>query len=244
MLKAGGVTTRDTVVEVGPGTGFLTNELLKAGARVIAIETDPRMVEALRARFGKECEGGQLRVIEQDIRKTNPEMLGLQSRRYKVVANIPYFLSGFLLRLFLSSEIQPSCLVFLVQKEIAERIARSKKESLLSLSVKAYGVPAYIQTVKAGSFTPPPKIASAVLAVKDISRGHFRETDEAFFFDILHLGFASKRKQLLGNLAKHFDRMLLVHIFSTLGIKESIRGEDLPLTTWLALAHALETHRK
>lgn len=244
MVAAANITAEDLVLEIGPGAGFLTQEILKTEARVIAVETDPRMIETLRHTFAKEIDAGRLTLHERDIRHASPDQFGLKDRKYKIVANIPYFLSGFLFRLFLTAEAQPSTLVFLVQKEIAERIARSKKETLLSLSVKAYGTPEYIQTVKAGNFSPPPKVASAVLKVGDISRAHFADLDETFFFEILHLGFASKRKQLLGNLAHRFDRDTLVHTFSTCDIAETARGEDLSFEMWLKLAHTLAVHRK
>src|SRR5690606_15015371 len=100
----------------------------------------------------------QLHIHHQDIREFDLASLNLADHQFKVVANIPYYLSGLLLRTFLDTTVQPTTLVFLIQKELAERIARDKKESLLSLSVKVFGEPTYVTTVKRGHFTPPPKV--------------------------------------------------------------------------------------
>ncbi len=239
MADAGGVVAGDTVLEIGPGTGVLTRELLARGARVIAIEADARAVESLQEPFKTEIMAQKLIILHADMRTFNLHTLGLTEHSYKVVANIPYYLSGRLFRTFLESTMQPSRLVFLVQKEVAERIVRDPKESLLSLSVKVFGVPAYIKTVKKGNFTPPPKVDSAVIAINSISHSRLEGIDETFFFTVLHAGFAAKRKQLLGNLSHHFSREVLTHIFSTQHIPLDARGEDLPLETWLTLVAAL-----
>ncbi|MDB9944375.1 16S rRNA (adenine(1518)-N(6)/adenine(1519)-N(6))-dimethyltransferase RsmA [bacterium] len=244
MVDAANVSEGDVVLEIGPGTGVLTRELLNRGAHVIALEADERAVEALNESFESEITAKKLVIFHKDVRDGGLGELGLIQHQYKLVANIPYYLSGKLFRTFLESDLQPSHLVFLVQKEVAVRIARDEKESLLSLSIKAYGEPLYVQTVKRGNFTPPPKIDSAIISIANISHDRFGEVDESFFFEILHLGFAAKRKQLLGNLSKKFDRGLLTNIFSTLGIHLSTRGEDLPLEKWLKLVGEIQIHSK
>ncbi len=241
MAEAGGVEKGDIVLEIGPGTGVLTRELLKKGAKVVAIEADIRAVESLKESFGDEIMAKMLTIVHGDVRALDLLALGLRPRAYKLVANIPYYLSGFLFRMFLEHEIQPSDMVFLVQREVAERIARNKKESLLSLSVKVFGTPKYIKTVGKGNFTPPPKIDSAVIAIRNISKDNFVHIPQEFFFSVLHEGFKSKRKQLFGNLSTLVEREKLVHIFSTLGISEKVRGEDLTLSKWLELTKILYT---
>jgi 16S rRNA (adenine1518-N6/adenine1519-N6)-dimethyltransferase len=143
----------------------------------------------------------------------------------------------------LESAIQPKSLVFLVQKEVAKRntedLKHGGKESILSLSVKAFGVPIYVKAVSRGHFTPPPKIDSAIILVQNITRDNFQNIDPSFFFELLHIGFGQKRKQLLGNLSKHFDRNTLTNIFSTLSLPVSTRAEDVPLEKWLQLTAAL-----
>lgn len=243
MADAGDVKAGDVVLEIGPGTGMLTRELLKRDAVVYAVEADERALAVLTETFPKEIRAGTLTLFHADMRTAPLSQFGLTEHAYKIVANIPYYLSGKLFRTVLETNLQPSALVFLVQKEVAERIARNTKESLLSLSVKAYGTPRYIQTISRGNFTPPPRVDSAIIAVSDISHKHFKNLNEAFFFEMLHLGFGAKRKQLLGNLAQHIDRDLLINIFSTCTIPKDTRAEDLSLEEWLTLVYQLAHHR-
>lgn len=244
MADAGDISSHDTVLEIGPGTGVLTKELLSRAHHVIAIEADARAVSILTEQFASELSSKKLTLVHGDVRTLNLSTLGLRANRYKVVANIPYYLSGFLFRTFLETDIQPSCLVFLVQKEVAERIVRDAKESLLSLSIRAYGTPLYVQTVKKGNFTPQPKIDSAIVAVTDISKKHFNSVSERDFFALIHAGFKSRRKQLIGNLSDFYERADLVAVFSALGLEPHVRGEDLPLATWLKLASRLVALKK
>mgnify|MGYP002622399782 CR=1 FL=1 len=242
MCDAGAVGAGDVVFEIGPGSGVLTKELLARGARVIGLEADPRAIEVLQNQYVEEIASGALTLIHGDARQLNLQQLGLTAGEYKAIANIPYYLSGQLFRTILDSDCQPSDLVFLVQKEVAERIARDDKESLLSLSVKVFGDPTYVRTVSAGHFTPKPAVDSAIIAIHNISTERLSDLKRTDFFDILHLGFAQKRKQLLGNLSKHYEREHLTHIFSTVGLPTDVRAEDVPLTTWLVLVHELTLH--
>jgi len=242
MADAAAVKKGDTVLEIGPGTGALTRELLSRGARVIGIEADERAIPLLHESFKPEITSKNLVIIHSDIRTTPLTTFGLTEHTYKVVANIPYYLSGMLFRTFLESTTQPSDLVFLVQKEVAERIVRDPKESLLSLSVKIFGDPRYVETVKKGNFSPSPKVDSAILSVSNISHARLGEIPEEFFFTIIHAGLRAKRKQLLGNLSLMYPREILLHMFSTLGLKEDVRGEDLPVSEWLTLVTFLYTN--
>lgn len=245
MAEAGGVGNGDTVLEIGPGTGALTRVLLEKGAHVIALETDHRAIEVLRSTFREEVRTKKLEIVDGDVRTVSLSTIhpALVRGKYKVVANIPYYLSGMLFRTFLETDTQPSILVFLVQKEVAERIARDKKESLLSLSVKVYGEPEYVATVKKGNFTPQPKIDSAVIAIRNISKRNFENIEESTFFELIHAGFKSKRKQLVSNLTELYPRAHILHIFSTLGIRSDVRGEDLTIDMWLTLVEHLTLPR-
>ena len=217
-----------TVLEIGPGTGMLTRELLKLAGKVVAVEADGDLFEKLQIDFAQEIATGQLKLIHGDIRDYPNSDPTAPKRGYCVVANIPYHLTGEIIRIFLSSENQPSAMTLLVQKEVAERIARSKKESILSLSVKAYGVPKYEFTVPRGAFKPAPNVDSAVLTIRDISRKNFSTPEEEKrFFALLHAGFAHKRKFVRKNLSEAG--------FPTGDIPEKARAEDLPLSDWLAL---------
>jgi 16S rRNA (adenine1518-N6/adenine1519-N6)-dimethyltransferase len=243
MCDAAHLTAGDLVVEVGPGTGALTRELLLRGARVIALEADRRAIAVLHETFPTEIHAGLLTIVEADIRTFDLQELALPDQGYAVVANIPYYLSGMLFRIFLEHTAQPHTLVFLVQKEVAKRVTESVrtggKESLLSLSVQCYGTPTYIRTVGRGYFTPPPKVDSAIICIHDISRARLAGIDPDHFFTLLHLGFGQKRKQLLGNLASSYPREQLTHIFSTRALPLTVRAEDVPLELWLQLAAAL-----
>ena len=168
--------------------------------------------------------------------------LGLTHHTFKVVANIPYYLSGFLLRTLLESPSQPTTLVFLMQKEVVTRIAKAKKESILSLSVKAFGTPKYIKTVTRGHFNPAPKVDSAILQITNITRDNFKNSDDlAMFFKLLHLGFGQKRKQLLSNLSHDYKRQAVTELFLKLTIPLTARAETLPLPVWLAIVAAIPT---
>lgn len=236
MADAGDVGAGDTVLEIGPGTGILTAELLARGAQVVAIEKDTRMIPFLAGRFAAEAADGRLRIIEADALTLDPSDCGLRTTDYKLIANIPYYITGALFEKYLSGKCQPSVLVFLVQKEIAERIARSHKESLLSLSVKAYGEPHYVKTVPRGAFSPAPSVDSAILAVEHVSRKRFNNAaHEARFFALLKTSFAHKRKLL----ARNAEALLGNNPAESLtraGLAPTVRAEDVPLEAWLALA--------
>lgn len=230
VAEAAGAEKNVQVLEIGPGKGMLTRELLKRGAIVTAIEKDPNMVSVLHAEFEKEIKSKKLILIFGDAREVTPDTL-FPKGKYVVAANIPYYITGELIRQFLTSKNQPASLALLVQKEVAERIARSKKESILSLSVKVFGVPRYVDTVKRGNFNPPPKVDSAILAIHSISRKNLKGISEESFFTVVKAGFAQKRKTLAGNLKRALG--------STLNVPEKIRAEDVPLSEWLTIAARL-----
>src|SRR3989344_7754683 len=164
IVKAGNVSVKDTILEIGPGTGALTEKLLAANCQVLAIEKDDKLYEFLKTKFEKEIKNGKLRLIHDDILEF--DLSKLEAISYKLISNIPYNITGAILKKFLETNYQPERMVLLVQKEVAERIvARNNKESILSISVKAYGTPRYIETVKAGSFVPVPKVDSAIMVI-------------------------------------------------------------------------------
>lgn len=228
IVLVSGVDKNSVVLEVGPGTGMLTRELLKKAKKVVAIEADHELFEKLKVDFANEIAEGRLELCEGDIRAFAPAAL---PAGYALVANIPYYLTGEIFRMFLESENQPRSMTLLVQKEVADRIvARDKKESILSLSVKAYGEPKREFLVPRGAFKPAPNVDSAVLTVRDISRKNFKDKkEEDLFFALLHAGFAHKRKYVRKNLEEAG--------FSAGDIPEKARAEDLRLSVWLDLIH-------
>ncbi|PIR82543.1 ribosomal RNA small subunit methyltransferase A [Candidatus Kaiserbacteria bacterium CG10_big_fil_rev_8_21_14_0_10_59_10] len=230
----------ECVLEIGPGRGVLTRELLALGARVVAVEKDAALVEYMRDVFADDIASRRLTLIEDDIRNFDPARCGLHAAGYTLAANIPYYITGEILRRFLTAEAQPRAMTLLVQKEVARRIATSAKESILSLSVKAYGTPRLVRTVGRGNFSPPPDVDSAILTVTDISKAFFADVPDARFFDIVHAGFSSKRKLLASNLSHPnnigFTKPNIIRVFEACGIPEKARAEDVPLEAWRCLA--------
>lgn len=241
MVTAGEVATGDLILEIGPGKGVLTKELLKKGATVVAIEKDAELIPHLQAVFEAELSSGQLTILPQDILLFNPDILKDYKQPYKVIANIPYYITGAIIEQFLGAQHQPECMVLLIQKEVAERIiARDQrsgnlggKQSILSIAVSAYGVPNIISKVPAGAFFPPPKVDSAILSIKHISREFFKTIDEQHFFSIVKACFSKKRKQLVKSIGEYLeDRIKAQQLLQKAEISETARPETLSKEDW------------
>jgi len=243
IVCAADISKGDTILEIGPGKGVLTEKLLAFAKHVIAIEKDGRLIDLLKEKFAKEIHEGRLTLVHEDILEFDPSRHKLKALNYKLVANIPYYITGKILRQFLGSETNPAKMVLLLQKEVADRIiARpvrtgkagvGKKESILSISVKAYGTPKYVKKVPAGCFTPPPKVDSAIISIENISKKFFRsKMEEERFFDLVKIGFSHKRKLLLSNLSENFNKKELCTVFEKCGIHLNSRAEDLSAEDW------------
>src|SRR3989344_1035030 len=230
IIEVGRIVPGETVLEIGPGEGALTRKLLEAGARVIAVEKDDGLYEQLKRENLENLE-----LIHADILKFD---LALVDVSYKLIANIPYNITGAILEKFLSAENQPGLAVLMVQKEVAKRIV-DKKGSVLSISIQAYGKPRYVETVKAGSFAPTPKVDSAIIAIENISKDLFKEFSEEKFFKMLKTGFKSKRKKLSSNLASAFGKEKVSEAFQKLKISDNTRAEELDLATWAQIAREI-----
>ncbi len=236
IVRAAKVDKEDTVLEIGPGKGMLTQELLATGAHVVAIEKDPELIPILQQRFVEQIASKQLELIEGDALTVRHTI----ANNYKLVANIPYYVTGQIIRRFLTSASHPMRMTLLVQKEVAQRIVASdNKESILSLSVKAYGVPKYIAKVQARFFNPKPKVDSAILTIEDISKDFFTDITEEKFFKVVKTGFAQKRKKLVNNLSVLVPKEVVLKIFRDLKIEENIRAEDVPLEKWKLIVSSL-----
>ncbi|MDP3875294.1 MAG: 16S rRNA (adenine(1518)-N(6)/adenine(1519)-N(6))-dimethyltransferase RsmA, partial [bacterium] len=244
IVEAGKVDKKDTILEIGPGTGILTGKLLETGAKVIAVEKDDSLFELLRQKFGTEISSGQLTLIHDDVMNFEPKSYNLELRSYKLISNIPYNITGAILKKFLETNYQPEKMVLLVQKEVAKRIiardgkpldSARGKESILSISVKAYGIPKYIETVKAGSFAPMPSVDSAIIAIENISKKFFSSFSEKEFFDAVRTGFKSKRKKLSSNLSTMFTKNKVRETFQKLNLDDNLRAEDVEIETWKRL---------
>ena len=256
IISAGDIKTNGTVLEIGPGKGILTEELILSGARVIAVEKDMELIPSLCEKFAPEIKNGRIEIVQGDILDfdfSNYKLKTTCLRRvergrqanYKLIANIPYYITGAILRKFLSAKHQPERMVLLVQKEVAERIfAKDKKESILSISVKIYGTPRYIATVKRGSFNPPPKVDSAILVIENISKESLKtKRDEDKFFKILRAGFAHKRKIISKNLSMVFGKEKTAEALSSCNVPVNARAEDLTIDKWKCLMKQLVVGR-
>lgn len=233
--------TTDVVLEIGPGKGILTKKLLEKSSKVIAVEKDPELIEFLKKHFEKEIDSGKLDLILGDILEINNLSSHIKNK-YKIVANIPYYITGAILRKFLESENPPERMVLLVQKEVAERIvARDNKESILSMSIKIYGEPKFIEKVPARYFSPAPKVDSAILLISNISKKYFIENNitETDFFNLIKSGFAHKRKVLSSNL-KPLLGGRTPKCLEVCKIPAKVRAEDLVLENWICLAKNLD----
>lgn len=239
MCKASDVSKDDLILEIGPGKGALTERLLETAGKVIAVEKDFELIRILEEKFANDIESGHLALVHEDILAFNPNDYNLPEGKYKIIANIPYNITGAIIKKFLSESNQPSQMTLLVQKEVAMRIvSRDNKESVLSLSVKAYGEPKYIMKVSKRFFSPEPKVDSAIISIRNISRINFNNRkSESLFFNIIKTGFAHKRKFLKSNLAgadlKTGD---LDKIFQDLNLDPKTRAENVPLSVWLKIA--------
>lgn len=292
IIEASQVKEGDLVLEIGPGTGVLTRALLEKGAQVVAVEKDRRAIEALKneewsmknVNKGEEKKeeretdnqntpknGGLLSVVEGDILETDIDALlspfFILHSSFSIVANIPYYITGAILEKFLEHGPRPEKMVLLVQKEVAERIvARDGKESVLSMSVKAFGEPKIVAKVPRGAFTPPPTVESAILMIENISDQKFYRKNSSgrilngaenlesnekvqipLFFAILKAGFAHKRKflkknlEILENIEINGEKIGLNKekidlIWKKLELDEKVRAEDLKLEKWLEIS--------
>ncbi|MEK9184765.1 MAG: 16S rRNA (adenine(1518)-N(6)/adenine(1519)-N(6))-dimethyltransferase RsmA [Patescibacteria group bacterium] len=233
IVTAGRITSNDTILEIGPGKGILTEQLLQTGAKVIAVEKDDRLIGFLQEKYANFITKGKFQLVHSDILEFNANSYFLTPSSYKLVANIPYYITGEVIRQFLTNISQPQLMVLMVQKEVAQRICtKDDRDSILSISVKAYGNPKYIGTVKAKFFSPIPKVDSAILLIDNISKNFFDKIDEKRFFDVVKAGFAHKRKFVINNLEVISEKQKITAIFNKLSIPLTSRAETVTLAQW------------
>jgi 16S rRNA (adenine1518-N6/adenine1519-N6)-dimethyltransferase len=238
-LEAAALTPDDVVIEVGPGLGILTSELARKAGRVIAVELDERLAAALKKEF---TSLHNVTVLNGDILKLDPAGLLEESGGpggYKVVANLPYYITAPVLRHFLEASLRPQSMVVMVQKEVAETIAaRPGRMSLLSISVQFYGKPVIVDYVPAASFYPAPEVDSAVLRIDVSSEPRVTVADEDGFFGLVRAGFSAPRKQMTNSLAQGLEmsRVEVLPFLEKAGIDPERRAETLSLEEWARLS--------
>lgn len=253
IVAAAELKSSDTVVEIGPGLGVLTEELAKRAGKVIAIEKDEKLCNLLIQKLKGKVSPYKItnlsklqnyeitnvknvEILNQDAFDFEANSLKLEANSYKVVANIPYNITSLIIRKFLEEEHQPELMVLMVQKEVAERItAKPGEMSLLSVAVQFYADAEIVDIVKNSSFFPVPKVDSAIirLKIKDVKL----KIKEKEFFRIVKFGFVARRKTLENNLAAglHISKPQASDIIKKAGLGEKIRAQDLAVEDWLEL---------
>ena len=231
ILDTSNPLKNDYILEIGPGMGALTSELSKKAKQVIAVEKDEKMCIILRNLNLK-----NVKIVNKDILKVDfdKEM----PKNYKVIANIPYYLTSRLIRKLLEGENKPSSITLMIQKEVAKRICDTKEKSnILSLSVWFYAKPEIQFLVSKNSFYPKPKIDSAVIKITPYKKKYSKEFNERFF-KIIKAGFSHPRKQLINNFSEKFKREkeLVKKWLTSNNISPNQRAEEINLKKWTRLA--------
>jgi 16S rRNA (adenine1518-N6/adenine1519-N6)-dimethyltransferase len=245
IAAAAELTRQDIVLEIGPGLGALTRHLAEGAGRVIAVELDAALIPSLSRSL---ADYANVTIVQGDILQFSPSALvsgsdlSSSTIQYKVVANLPYYITSAVIRHLLEADVPPSLIVLTVQLEVAQRItAAPDKMSLLAVSVQFYGRPSIVTHVKAGSFYPAPKVDSAVVRIEPYNHPAVDVADREGFFAVVKAGFSQKRKQLHNALAAGLARSQ-ADIASTLeraGVDGRRRPETLTLDEWASVARAI-----
>jgi len=239
ILETAELARSDLVVEIGPGLGVLTRELAARAGQVIAVELDDRLAAALRQALESLH---NVAIVNEDILKLDPATLGIPDR-YKVAANLPYYITSAVLRHFLEASARPRLMVVMVQKEVAETIAAGPGSmSLLSVSVQFYGEPTVAGYVPARSFYPAPEVDSALLRIDVYPRPKVAVSDEKGFFGLVRAGFSASRKQLVNSLGHGLglSRADVLSLLVKSGIEPRRRAETLTVEEWAQLWEAFD----
>lgn len=241
IVKSADIGKGDIVLEIGPGLGVLTKEISKKCGKVIAIEKDRKLAEFLEELKNKKLLGDNVEIINGDILKLNIEEIIKKhgaSGDYKLVSNIPYYITSPVIKLFLENKIQPKLIILLIQKEVAERIcATAGKMSILALSVQIYGQPEIVDFVSRVSFYPQPEVNSAILKIKNIKK-NFSDDCYKKVFKMIKIGFSSKRKKLVNNFSAGLDveKNQAGEMLKKAGINPNLRAQELNLEDWERLS--------
>lgn len=234
IIQTADLSEKDTVLEIGPGHGELTFELAKKAGLVLAAEKDKRLAKQLKAKAAK---FKNIKIIEGDILKLTNRLTN-QLKNYKIVANIPYYLTSRLIKNSLEAKNPPKLMVLMLQKEVAQRIcARPPKMSILAVSVQVYAEPKIIQYVSKRAFWPQPKVNSAIVKIIPRSSALLSASIRFYFFKLVKAGFSSPRKQLVNNLSTKFKipRQKVAKKLKKCGLDPRQRAQTLSVENWQAL---------
>lgn len=240
IVAAADLVPDDVVVEVGAGLGTLTRLLAEQAGRVVAVELDDRLLAVLREQV---ADLANVQIVHGDVLKLSD--LSLAHLSYKVVGNLPYYITSAVLRRFLEAEPRPRLMVVTVQREVAQRIvARPGEMSLLAVSVQFYGHPRVVARIRAGAFFPAPKVDSAVVRIDvgaqpAVALG--QGADEAVFFRVVRAGFGQKRKTLRNSLSAGLALApdSVAGTLQQVGVDPRRRAETLSLEEWAAVTGGL-----
>lgn len=238
IIETADIKESDNAIEIGPGMGVLTQALLSKGANVVAIEKDKDLIPVLEENLR---EFKNYKVFNEDFLALDFDELvaDFGGKPYKIVSNIPYYITSPVLRKILTAEIKPEKIVFLVQREVAERIAAKPGQmSVISVFVQFFGVPSVAGIVKPDSFWPAPKVESAILKII-LDKKFALEGDELkSFWRLVKIGFSSRRKTLSNNLAAGYyaQPANIRELLKKLGFTDKTRAQELSLEDWLKLA--------
>lgn len=230
------ITEADTVLEIGPGLGTLTSRLLARAGKVVAVEFDKDLARKLPGQFP----GKNLQVITGDILTFNLSTLPAD---YKVVANIPYYITSKIIRLLMEADNKPSLAVLLTQKEVAERLAAKPGDmSVLGISAQVSAEVSLGPVVPAALFTPPPQVDSQVVVLKTRPVPLVSEDEERLFYQLVKYGFASKRKKLRSSLASglRLEKLATEQLLHRARISPDARAEDLAIADWKRLMEVVQ----
>lgn len=242
LADAAGIGRGSAVLEIGPGPGILTAELLRRGADLTAVELDRKMCALLRHRFIEK----KFTLIQGDIIEIKSQVLSGLGSGYALVANLPYNITSETLVGFLTEEPKPRSLTLMVQREVADRVlAKPKNMSSLAVLVQTYGEPSRVRNVPAGAFYPPPEVDSSVIHIRVKTPAEiaafFAGVPAETYFALVKAAFAARRKQLKNSLDDFFFRhgRDAGDVFGAAKVAPTARPEELTLEDWKSLAKAL-----
>lgn len=241
VARAALLSPGETVLEIGPGIGTLTLELAERGARVVAVELDENLAAVLRRRLASES---RVHVVNGNVLRLDLGALLPPPHLFKVVANIPYYITGPVLRLLLEGPRRPELIVLMVQREVAERLTAQPGDlSILGVMAQFYARTEIVRLVPASSFLPPPKVDSALVRLRPHATLPLPVDDANRFFALVGAGFGEKRKQIHNALARGLAHIPVTEIDAALAraeIDRTRRAETLSLAEWGALYAELE----
>ncbi|HCP08311.1 MAG TPA: ribosomal RNA small subunit methyltransferase A [Candidatus Moranbacteria bacterium] len=246
IIESADLKQDDFVIEIGPGKGILTEELAKKAGKVLAVEIDTKLIDPLKNRFKDQK---NIEIINEDVLNINLSEIfsryAIRDMRYKIVANIPYYITSPIIRLFLEQENQPREMILMVQKEVAERIvSKPGKMSILAVSVQYYADAEILFGVGKDSFDPAPEVDSAVIKITPAQKFTAANKEETkYFFRIVRAGFSAKRKTLINNLSAglQIEKNDVEEKIKALGLKPTARAQELSVEDWKDLALSFRT---